>query len=161
MAVSDNQSGARTSVPRLSALVVARNEAGRIAPFLERLDLPGLLERHLPPLPGRQPALPTALVLTLLVQNFLLSRLPLYALPDWAARHVPEHLGLQPQQLTLLNDDRCGRALDHLYRADRASLLTALALRTVREFHLDTSEMHQDTTTVTFSGKYADQPASD
>jgi transposase len=100
-------------------------------------------------------------VLTLLVQNFLLSRLPLYALPEWAARHVPEYLGLQPQQLTLLNDDRSGRALDHLYRADRASLLTALALRTVREFRLDTSEVHQDTTTVTFSGKYAEQPASD
>ena len=129
--------------------------------FLERLDLPGLFERHLPGLPGRQPAIPTSVVLTLLVQNFLLSRLPLYALPDWAARHVPEQLGLQPPQVALLNDDRSGRALDHLYRADRASLLTALALRTVRQFGLDTSEMHQDTTTVTFSGQYADQPASE
>src|SRR5262249_7501405 len=87
--------------------------------FLERLDLPGLLARPWPGLPGRQPAIPTSVVLTLLVQNFLLSRLPLYALPDWTARHVPEQFGLQPQQLALLNDDRSGRALDHLYRADR------------------------------------------
>src|SRR5215469_7646835 len=37
MASSANQKGARAAGPRLSALVVARNEAGRIAPCLERL----------------------------------------------------------------------------------------------------------------------------
>lgn len=37
MAESDNQAGARAAAPRLSALVVARNEAERIAPCLERL----------------------------------------------------------------------------------------------------------------------------
>jgi len=37
MAESDNRPGARLATPRLSALVVARNEAGRIAPCLERL----------------------------------------------------------------------------------------------------------------------------
>ena len=37
MADSDNQAGAGAAAPRLSALVVARNEAGRIAPCLERL----------------------------------------------------------------------------------------------------------------------------
>jgi hypothetical protein len=64
---------------------------------------------------------------------------------------------LQPGQARLLNDDRAGRALDHLHRADRASLLTALVLRAVREFDIDLSEQHQDTTTVTFSGEYAHQ----
>jgi transposase len=125
--------------------------------FLGRLDLAGLFEGHLPALPGRQPALPTSAVLTLLVHNLLLARVPLYALPAWAARRVPEHLGLPPGQLALLNDDRTGRALDHLYKADRARLLTALVLRVVAEFELDLSEIHQDTTTVTFSGEYADQ----
>ena len=37
MAESDNQGGARAAGPRLSALVVARNEAERIGPCLERL----------------------------------------------------------------------------------------------------------------------------
>lgn len=37
MAESDNQRGARAVAPRLSALVVARNEAERIGPCLERL----------------------------------------------------------------------------------------------------------------------------
>src|SRR3954470_12757468 len=92
--------------------------------FLSRLDLPGLFQRHLPPLPGRAPAVPSGAVLALLVQNFLLARQPLYATPAWAPRRVPEHLGLSPEQVALLNDDRLGRALDHLFRADRASLLT-------------------------------------
>jgi transposase len=126
--------------------------------FLQRLALHELFQQHLPVLPGRPPALPSATVLCLLVRNLLLARQPLYALPDWAARRVPEFLGLQPGQAALLNDDRLGRALDHLQRADRASLLTALVRHVVAAFAIDLSEFHQDTTTVTFSGDYADQP---
>ena len=128
--------------------------------FLQRLDLPGLFERHLPSLPGRPPAVPSATVLSLLVTNLLLARQPLYALPAWLARRVPEHLGWHLGQEAELTDDRIGRALDHLYRADRASLLTALVRHLVREFQIDLQEFHQDTTTVTFSGDYADQPAA-
>jgi transposase len=125
--------------------------------FLHRLDLPRLFDEHLPSLPGRQPGLSSSLALCVLITNLLLSRKPLYALPQWAARRVPEHLGLRPEQLPLLNDDRLGRALDHLFRADRASLLTALVKRVVREFKIDMREHHQDTTSVTFCGKYDDQ----
>jgi transposase len=125
--------------------------------FLHRLQLPQLFEQHLPPLPGRQPALSSAVTLTLLVTNLLLARQPLYALAAWTARRVPEQVGLLPGQAALLNDDRTGRALDHLQRADRASLLTALVLHAVRAFALDLTELHQDTTTVTFSGEYAEQ----
>ena len=74
--------------------------------FLERLDLPGLLDRHLPRLPGRQPELPTATVLRVLLSNLLLAREPLYGIAAWAARFVPEHLGLLPGQSARLNDDR-------------------------------------------------------
>jgi transposase len=126
--------------------------------FLQRLQLQDLFEQHLPVLPGRPPAVPSATVLCLLVTNLLVARQPLYALPDWAARRVPEFLGLQAAWPALLHDDRLGRALDHLQRADRASLLTALVRHVVTEFAVDLSEFHQDTTTVTFSGDYADQP---
>jgi transposase len=125
--------------------------------FLQQLQLPALFGRHLPPLPGRQPALSSALTLTVLLSNLLLARQPLYAIPAWVSRRVPEHLGLQANQLRLLNDDRIGRALDHLRRADRASLLTALVMQAVRAFAIDLDELHQDTTTVTFCGDYAGQ----
>jgi transposase len=129
--------------------------------FLKKLDLPALFDRHLPPLRGRKRDVPTSTVLCALLSNLLLAREPLYAMAAWASGFVPEHLGLLPEQLALLNDDRFGRALDHLYRADRASLLTAVALHTIRVFQLILEEMHQDTTTVTHSGEYADQPPAE
>jgi transposase len=125
--------------------------------FLDRLQLPELFAKHLPELPGRPPALPSATVLGVLLSNLLLARQPLYAIPAWAARRVPEHLGLASAEVALLNDDRLGRALDHLHRADRASLLTALVVAAVRVFAISMKEFHQDTTTVTFSGQYAER----
>jgi len=144
---------------RLESLEVGA--APLIRHFLHRLNLPALFAQHLPRLPGRQPEIDTPTVLGVLLSNLLLARQPLYAIPAWVARRVPEHLGLRPDQLGLLNDDRIGRALDHLRRADRASLLTALVLHAVREFSIQMSEFHQDTTTATFSGAYAGQPPAE
>jgi transposase len=126
--------------------------------FLTRLHLPALFAQHLPPRPGRVPELPSALVLTLLIHNILLDHQPVYAIAAWAARRVPEHLGLTAEQVGALNDDRIGRALDHFHDADRASLLTALVRRAVSAFDIALTEFHQDTTTVTFSGDYTTQP---
>ena len=70
--------------------------------FLLRLRLTELFEQHLPTLPGRQPALSTARALSVLLTNLLLARQPLHAILAWASRRVPEHLGLEPQQVALL-----------------------------------------------------------
>lgn len=126
--------------------------------FLTRLNLPALFTQHLPARPGRVPEVPSALVLTLLIHNILIDHQPLYAVAPWATRRVPEHLGLTAEQVGVLNDDRIGRALDHFHDADRASLLTALVRHALTDFGLDSTEFHQDTTTVTFSGDYAKQP---
>jgi transposase len=54
----------------------------------------------------------------------------------------------------LLNDDRAGRALDVLFAADRATLLTRLVVRTARASEVNLSQLHNDSTTVTFAGDY-------
>jgi transposase len=59
--------------------------------------------------------------------------------------------------MMLLNDDRFGRALERLYEADCASLLTALVLHTVRAFAIDLQQLHNDSTTITLTGRYANQ----
>src|SRR5262245_24355134 len=125
--------------------------------FLDRLQLEQLFRQYLPPIARRPEELPTPVTLCVLVTNLLLARCPLYAFPDWLARRVPEHLGLEPGQIGLLQDDRLGRALDRLYHADRATMLTALVVRAVREFRVELGPMHNDTTTVTFSGAYRNQ----
>jgi Domain of unknown function (DUF4277) len=125
--------------------------------FLDRLQLEPLLARYLPPASRRPEDIPTSITLCALVTNLLLARRPLYGLPEWAARCVPEYLSLQPGHADLLGDDRSGRALDRLYRADRASLLTAVVVRAVREFQVELRQTHNDTTTVTFAGAYQGQ----
>jgi len=106
---------------------------------------------------GRPTALPNSRALSAMVANILTSREPLYAVPGWFAKRLPEHAGLSEDEVGLLNDDRIGRALDRLYEADLATLMTALVVRAVREFKIDMSQVHSDTTTVTFSGAYDGQ----
>ena len=129
--------------------------------FLDRLQLAPLLARYLPPASRRPEDIPTSVTLCVLVTNLLLARRPLYGLHTWAVRRVPEHLGIQPNQVALLGDDRLGRSLDRLYRADRASLLTELIVQAVREFQIDLKQLHNDTTTVTFAGAYRNQQPAD
>ena len=98
--------------------------------------------------------IPTATGLLLLLKNLLVSREPLYGLGEWAARHVPELLGLAPDQLPSLNDDRVGRCLDRLFDADIPSLTLAVVVHAVREFAVELDELHNDSTTITFHGDY-------
>ena len=89
-----------------------------------------------------------------LVRNLLISREPLYGVGEWAARHVPALLGLTPEQLPALNDDRVGRCLDRLFDADIPSLTLAVVAHAVREFGVALDELHNDSTTITFHGDY-------
>lgn len=56
-----------------------------------------------------------------------------------------------------LSDDMLGRALDRLFKADRASLLTKLTLTAIEMFKIDTGQIHNDSTTVKFSGSFETQ----
>jgi transposase len=123
--------------------------------FWDRLRLGELLGSHLPVDDARLRLAPATAV-RLVVTNLLIGREPLYGLGEWAARFAPELLGLAAGQAAAVNDDRVGRALERLFDADRASLLTTLVLRAVREFGIDTSECHNDSTSISVSGVYRD-----
>jgi hypothetical protein len=121
--------------------------------FLRRLRLRDILREH-PPREDRRCRVATAAGLLVLVQNLLVSREPLYGVGQWAARHVPGLLGLTPEQLPALNDDRVGRCLDRLFDADIPSLTLAVVTHAVREFGVALDELHNDSTTITFHGDY-------
>ncbi len=122
--------------------------------FLERMDLAGVLERHLPCGDART-TLPAARAISVLVANLCVEREPLYGLASWADAFESGLLGLGAGEAALLNDDRVGRALDVLFDADRGSLLTGLVLHAVREFHVDCSQLHNDSTSIALHGDYA------
>ena len=121
--------------------------------FFDRLRLKAILRDHLPH-EDRRCRIATATGLLLLLKNLLVSREPLYGIGAWAARHVPELLGLCPAQLPALNDDRVGRCLDRLFDADIPTLALAVVIHAVREFAVDLDELHNDSTTITFHGDY-------
>ena len=120
---------------------------------LMRLRLGVFLRDHVPHEDSRS-RVPTTTALLILLKNLLISREPLYGVGEWAARYVPQLLGLTPTQLPSLNDDRIGRCLDRLFDADIPSLTLAVVTHAVREFGVDLDELHNDSTTVTFHGDY-------
>lgn len=123
--------------------------------FCDRMGLDVLLARWLPA-PDRRLRLDPAVAIRLVVVNLLVGRAPLYGLGEWAAPYAPDLLGLGAGDAARLNDDRVGRALETLFEADRASLLTELVVGVVATFGIDTSELHNDSTSVSVHGAYRD-----
>jgi len=119
----------------------------------DRLGLAALLGQALGEVDGRAKLAPAAAI-RLVISNLVLGREPLYALGEWAARYDPALLGLSDAEVGAINDDRVGRALDALFDADRASLLTAVMLRAIEEFSVDTCQVHNDSTSISVHGAY-------
>jgi transposase len=123
--------------------------------ILERLRLEEFFRAYLPPQDRRCRIDPAAGLLVLL-RNLLLSREPLYGVGEWAARHVPDLIGLSERQIASLNDDRVGRCLDRLFQNDCGSLALAVATHAIAEFGVGLDQLHNDSTTITFHGDYPD-----
>lgn len=123
-----------------------------IGHFLARTRLEDLLRQRLdagsPARPGH------AACLGVLLRNILLAREPLYALGEWCVPFRSDLLGIPSGPAGHLTDDKIGRALDRLFDTDRASLQTEIVVRVIREFRIDLSRLHSDTTTVSFAGNY-------
>lgn len=121
--------------------------------YLERLNLAEILRQHLPADDVRQ-AIPTENTVLLLVRNVLLSREPLYAIPEWAARHAPHLFDLFHYQVAGLNDDRLGDCLARLFRGMTPELLLTIVRRAVDEFGVSLDELHNDSTSALLYGRY-------
>ncbi len=139
-----------------SALVLESRLVGGLPlvnAILSRLKFDRLLAQALPS-GGR---LNPAAALGVLVRNIVLNdRQPIYTHAEWAARVEPALIGLTEGQAVFLNDDQVGRALDRLFDADRAALLTELVLNAIREFKIELDQFHNDSTTLTLTGEYRD-----
>ena len=117
----------------------------------ERLDIKEILSRHIP-LYGNE-KVDVADSLMLLVYNITCGRQPLYELEEWVTKMHPKMFGCTSLEKGLFNDDRFGRALDKLYHADRASLMTEIVVNTVKTINLKLDQIHNDSTTVKAFGK--------
>jgi transposase len=120
---------------------------------LDRMNVEEILRSCLPREDGRT-KISCSRGLMLLVRNILISREPLYGIGEWARRHAPDLLGLTPEQMPALNDDRSGRWLTRFFASDPPAVAMAVTTHTVREFQVSLDEFHNDSTSVTLHGAY-------
>lgn len=91
--------------------------------------------------------------LCVLTANIICDNKPLYKVQEWLSKYS-DGLVDDPVNAKLFNDDRFGRDLSALFKADRQSLMTELSSNAIKVHKLMTDEVHNDSTSVTFIGKY-------
>jgi transposase len=120
-----------------------------LVPLLERLDIAGIIDRHLPPDP--QLEFPHGQVLSLLLAARLSSPTALVNVATWAEKSGADLLWDIPADK--LNDDRLGRALDAFF-TQRHSILASVAEQVLRTAGVSRQRLHFDPTHLFFYGAY-------
>jgi len=145
------------ALPRAPQRFTLRSE--RLGPlplinhFIERIGLSELLARHIPS--DSRCSIPHAQALGVLLRSLIVQREPIYRQQETAHGFAGSMFGISTQEMDRLSDDRLGRALDHLFDADRAALLTEVALAVGEHFGVKFDEFHNDSTSVSFCGRYS------
>jgi len=131
----------------LAYLPIVKAYARRMG-FVEMIDraLPGVMHAS----PGK--------VLLGLVMNVLCGRSPLYRVEEFfRTRDVGLLLGAD-MAAEMLNDDAIGRVLDRMYAYGTWKIFSEVCLHAFRNFGVDCSVVHQDTTSVSVWGEYKPAP---
>jgi transposase len=121
--------------------------------FIARLGLAGLLERGVPTTDQRC-AVTHAQALGVLLRSIIVEREPIYRQQETVHGFAPALFGLAAAQMERVGDDRIGRALDQLFAADRAGLLTAVVVAVGQRFGVQFDQLHNDSTSIAFCGQY-------
>ena len=121
--------------------------------YIELLKIPDIIGAHMKF--DKRRIVETERVLPLVIHNYLTQSHPLYEFQDWIRPLAIESIGLIEQERDCIQDDRIGKALEIFYSGRHKDVFFRLALRAIKIFELDCGQLHQDTTSITFCGKYA------
>jgi len=127
-----------------------------IAPLLERMNVAGIIDQHLPADP--QAEFQYGSILSVLIAARMFSPLGLINVAKWAKDSGAEPLWNIPREK--LNDDRLGKALDAFF-TQRHSILASFALRVSQELGVPLAEVHYDPTHILFHGAYEESQPRD
>ena len=122
--------------------------------FLERMQLGRFLREYLPADDVRT-ELSTDRALLVLVRNLLICREPMYGVGEWAALHAPDVLDLYHDEVGQLHDDCLGRCLERMFQGAGPEMIMAIVRHVVHQFGVALDELHNDSTTLSFYGMYA------
>lgn len=124
--------------------------------FIERMGLENLLEKHVPTT-DRRCRLSHAQALGVLLRSIVVEREPIYRAQETVHGFAAGLFGIAAEDLEAMSDDRLGRALDRLFEADRATLLTEVVLGVAKRFAVQLERLHNDSTSISFCGQYHEQ----
>jgi transposase len=119
--------------------------------YMDELDLFNLFKKFVPAASGS--LADHAESLCILTANIICDNKPLYKVQEWLSKYS-DGLVSEPTEASLFNDDRLARSLSALFDSDRHSLMTEVSGNAIAVHKLLTDEIHNDSTTVTFIGKY-------
>lgn len=122
-----------------------------IQAILQRIGLRKILAQFIPS--SRRELLSSVDALVLLAVNLTIAKDPLYELAQWIDSLDLRALGFGRRSAARFTDDRMARALDKLFEADRASLLTRLAVAAIHCFDVRLERIHNDSTSVKACGR--------
>jgi transposase len=120
--------------------------------FIERMGVHDTLARHVAS--DARCAISHASALGIVLRSIIVEREPIYRQQESVHGFASGMFGVSAQDMDHLSDDRLGRALDHLYDADRTALLTELVLAVGQRFEVRFEEFHNDSTTISLCGSY-------
>ena len=120
-----------------------------IIPLIERMNVAGIIDNHVPADP--QAEFPHGTVLSLLMAARLHNPVALMNVGEWAVDSGADILW--DMSAEKINDDRLGRSLDAFF-PHRHSILAHLALHVSQEFDVPLTNVHYDPTHIVFQGAY-------
>jgi transposase len=119
--------------------------------YMDQLNLYALFDKYIPNTNGLD--VNPAQVLCMMVLNIVNARKPLYRIEEWLENYLD---GVTEERIEAkkYNDDRLARTLDSLFEADRGSLMAEVSKMAIDVHALELEKVHNDTTSITFSGAY-------
>jgi len=119
--------------------------------YLDELGLYGIFDKYVPK--GNGAEIAPAQVLCMMVMNIINASRPLYLVENWLEGYLD---GVTERRVEAgkYNDDRLARTLDQLFAADRGSMLVEISKEAMAVHALEVDRIHNDTTSISFSGAY-------
>ncbi len=119
--------------------------------YMDKLGLYGIFDKYVPNKNGAE--IDPAQVLCMMVMNIINASRPLYLMENWLEDYLD---GVTERRIEAgkYNDDRLARNLDWLFGADRNSMLADVSKKAMDVYALEVDRIHNDTTSITFSGAY-------
>ncbi len=122
--------------------------------YMDQLGIYGLFSKYVER-PKQSPIDP-AQILSIMVANIVCASRPLYKVEQWAADYM-DGLSEYGFNASIYNDDQLARKLDLLFEADRNSLMAELSSNAIDVYLLEKRQIHNDSTSITFSGQYENE----